>query len=171
MGGGGGGIFYNASKGIFTDELKNKAKESIKRTEKRIYEKKSFIYPTRNVFISFHTADEMQVKLLRYQAKDDRFNFKFRDYSIKEPFSERWKTQCKERIKKCSFTICLIGEKTHSRPAVLWELEQSIRMGKKVIGVRIYQEANHKIPKPLKDHNCKIIDWNLGDIMEQLSEE
>lgn len=61
----------------------------------------------------------MQVKLLRYQSKDDRFNFKFRDYSAKVPFTERWKTQVKERIEQSSFTICMIGKETHKREAVL----------------------------------------------------
>jgi DNA-dependent RNA polymerase auxiliary subunit epsilon len=49
--------------------------------------------PSKRVFISFHMEDEAQVQLLRQQAKDERYNIEFIDYSIKEPFDERWKTQ------------------------------------------------------------------------------
>ena len=37
----------------------------------------------RNVFISFDVDDEGMVNLLRHQAKNDRFPFEFRDYSVK----------------------------------------------------------------------------------------
>src|SRR5438552_6580944 len=49
----------------------------------------------RNVFISFSVADEAQVNLLRSQAKDPRFRLEFRDYSVKEPFDEKWKSNCR----------------------------------------------------------------------------
>ena len=38
----------------------------------------------RNVFISFDVDDKKMINLIRHQAKDDRFPFKFRDYSVKE---------------------------------------------------------------------------------------
>lgn len=44
----------------------------------------------RNVFVSFDVDDEAQVRLLTYQARDDKFKFSFRDYSVKVPFDEKW---------------------------------------------------------------------------------
>lgn len=38
----------------------------------------------RNVFISFDISDKHTVNLLRSQAKDERFPFRFRDYSVKK---------------------------------------------------------------------------------------
>lgn len=122
----------------------------------------------RNVFISFHVNDEKQVNLLRAQAKSERFDIEFRDYSVKEPFDERWKTNCRERIAQTSMMICMIGEKTAERKAVAWELEEAYRQGKRVIGVRIYKEKNHPIPKPLTDNNAPIIEWNLREISRLL---
>ena len=173
MGGGSSGVYDPSSRSAtYGNDLRNQANESIKNTEERLQRRlDDFSYSPRNVFISFHTEDEMQVKLLRYQAKDDRFDFSFRDYSVQEPFTDKWKTRVKERIERSEYTLCLIGEETHSRKAVNWELEQSYTMGKKVIGVRIYRDANHKIPEPIKRNKSKVINWNLGDIMEQLSEE
>ena len=56
----------------------------------------------RNVFISFHMEDEAQVGLLRHQAKSNKFNLKFTDYSVKTPFNNNWKARCEERIKQSS---------------------------------------------------------------------
>lgn len=122
----------------------------------------------RNVFISFSTEDEAQVNLLRSQAKNENTSLEFRDYSVKEPFDERWKSQCRERISQTSATIVMIGPDTASRPAVNWEIEESYRQGKKVIGVRIYRDSNDPIPESLKEHNARIIDWNVKDIQSQL---
>src|SRR3989344_6637177 len=63
----------------------------------------------KNAFISFHIEDEAQVGLLRHQAKSDKFDLKFTDYSVKEPFDNKWKTRCEERIKQSSITIVMIG--------------------------------------------------------------
>ena len=125
--------------------------------------------PRRNVFISFHIEDEAQVELLRQQAKDPRYNLEFIDYSVKEPFDNKWKTQCTERIKRSSLVICAIGPNTHKREAVLWEVNKAYELGKKVIGVRIYRDQNHRIPKPLRDNNAKIMYWNLDDISRELN--
>ncbi len=65
------------------------------------------------VFISFHIADESQVNLLRYQAKNSE-TLEFTDYSVKEPFDEAWKTQCAERLKRCTVVVVAIGEDTYS---------------------------------------------------------
>lgn len=124
----------------------------------------------RNVFISFHVDDEAQVNLLRAQAKNENFDIEFRDYSVKEPFDEKWKTNCKERISQTSALICMIGEKTAQREAVIWEINEAYRQGKKVIGVRIYRDKNHRIPKLLLEHNAPIVDWNLARISKLLEE-
>jgi len=125
----------------------------------------------RRVFISFHVEDEAQVELLRQQAKDERFDIEFTDYSIKEPFDDKWKTRAAERINQSSVFICMIGPETYKREAVLWEINKAYELGKKVIGVRIYKIENHKIPEPLLDNNAKIMDWNLKDIASELESE
>ena len=125
----------------------------------------------RNVFISFHVDDAAQVNLLRSQAKSQDFDIEFRDYSVKEPFDEKWKTNCRERIAQTSMAICMIGEKTVERKAVIWELEEAYRQGKKVIGVRIYRDKKHPIPKPLQDNNAPIVEWNLKEISGLLEEK
>lgn len=121
------------------------------------------------VFISFHVEDEAQVNLLRHQSKNsDRMEFT--DYSVKEPFDEKWKTQCTERIKRSSVVVVVIGEDTHTRPAVLWEIKKAHELGKPVIGVRIYNNQTHKIPAPMVEHGDRIIPWNLDTIQGELDQ-
>lgn len=125
----------------------------------------------RNIFISFNIDDGAQVDLLRSQAKDEKYDIEFRDYSVKEPFDERWKARCRERIAQTSMLICMIGEKTAERKAVNWEIEEAHRQGKKVIGVRIYKDKNHTIPKPLQDHKAPIVLWKLKTISQLIDKK
>ena len=128
----------------------------------------SYTGAERRVFISFHIEDEAQVNLLRQQAKDKKYDIEFIDYSVKEPFDSKWKTRCTERIKRSSVFICMIGPETYKREAVLWEINKAYELGKKVIGIRIYRDKSHKIPKPLVENNTKIMYWNLEDIANEL---
>ncbi len=124
--------------------------------------------PPKNVFISFHSKDEESVNDLRAQAKAHDGELNFKDYSIKEPFDEKWKTNCRERINQTSATIVMIGENTADRAAVKWEIEESYRQGHKVIGVRIRSGKKDPVPETLKEHNARIIDWNPSDISMEL---
>lgn len=126
---------------------------------------------TKRVFISFHMEDRHAKELLVAQAKSDKFNLEFTNYAVNEPFDDRWKTQCKERINQCSVVICLIGEKTYQREAVNWELNTAYNLGKKVFGIRVYRDKNHTIPIPLREHNSKIILWNINDIVSELERD
>ena len=62
----------------------------------------------------------------------------------------------------------MIGPDTATRPNVLYEIEQSYAMGRKVIGVRIYANKNHPIPALMRSNNAPIVDWNLEDIQAEL---
>jgi len=125
----------------------------------------------KKVFISFHMDDRHAKELLVAQAKSDRFDLEFVNFAVNEPFDDRWKAQCKERIKQTSVTICFIGENTHQREAVNWELKTSYELGNKVFGIRIYRDQNHIIPAPIREHNSKIIAWNIQDIVAELERD
>ncbi len=123
------------------------------------------------VFISFHMEDEAQVNLLRHQAKSDKFNLQFVDYSVKKPFTNRWKQRCEERIKQSSITVVMIGADTYKRPAVLWEINKSYELGKKVVGVRIHKDKKHPIPGPLLRNKAKIVDWKMEKMQKEIDKK
>ncbi len=122
----------------------------------------------KRVFISFHMEDLHAKELLAAQARSDRFDLEFINYGLNEPFDERWKTQCRERINNTSTVICLIGEKTWQRPAVIWELETAYHLGKDVIGVRIYRDRWHSVPHPISRNGSTVVNWNIADISRHL---
>ena len=112
-------------------------------------------------------SDESQVNLLRHQSKNSD-KLEFTDYSVKQPFDEAWKTQCTERVKQSSVVVVAIGEDTHTREAVLWEIQKAHELGKPVIGMRIYKDKNHKTPKPMLEYGDKVIDWNLDNLQKEI---
>lgn len=64
----------------------------------------------------------------------------------------------------------MIGEDTAQREAVNWEIEEAYRQGKKVIGVRIYRDRNHPVPRPLLEHGAPIVEWDLARISRLLDQ-
>ena len=164
--GSGDGRSGDGDTGRVATELKTEFERGSSENRKRIDESKK---GQRNVFISFDVdEDKPQVKLLASQAKDERFPFHFRDYSVKEPFEEKWKQGVREKISQTSAVIVAIGEKTHESSAVDWEIREAHRQGKKVIGVRLYKDENHRVPKAMRDHGDKVVDWNAKQIAQEL---
>lgn len=105
---------------------------------------------------------------MRIQAKKENSPLDFVDYSVKEPFDEKWKTQCEERIRQSSVVMIAIGAETHEREAVLWEINKAYELGKPVIGVRIHGDVNHQIPQPLIDNGAKIVTWKLEEMQRAI---
>ncbi len=122
----------------------------------------------RNVFVSYDIDDKSMVTFLTTQAKDDRFPFVFRDYSVKEPFEEKWKSHVRERISQTSAVIVGIGENTHNSKAVDWEIREAHRQGKKVMGVRLHSSQNHKIPSALNEFGDHVVKWTGKGIAKEL---
>ena len=129
------------------------------------------VSPQRNIFISFDIDDQGPVNLLRNQAKDDRFPFEFRDYSVKEPFEEKWKARVRERIKQTSAVVVMIGPNTANSRVIDWEISEAHRQGKKVIAVRIYKGKDHPVPAAIKEYGDKVINWDIKKLATLLSRE
>jgi hypothetical protein len=118
----------------------------------------------RNVFIGFEMEDHWARNLLATQARDQRFDLEFYDYSVKDPFERAWKTNCKARIALTSATLCLIGQTTWRSEAVDWEIRASLDMGHKVIGVRIHRDRSDPIPVALNNFLTPILPWDMSQI-------
>jgi len=43
-------------------------------------------------------------------------------------------------LKQSSVLVCAIGDDTHSREAVLWEINKAYELGKPVFGVRLHSD-------------------------------
>lgn len=74
------------------------------------------------VFISFAIEDEKYRNLLKGQARNEKSPFDFDDMSAKEPWDEKWKANCRTRIKGCDGVIALVSKQTAKATGALWEI-------------------------------------------------
>jgi hypothetical protein len=112
----------------------------------------------KRIFISFAVEDKWYRDALVQQAKDDRSPFEFTDYSVKEPWSTAWKTNCRQRIKGCDGVIALISKKTRAADGARWEMQCAHDEGIPMIGVHIHADDKGAVPSELSGH--KVIDWS-----------
>lgn len=150
MGGGGGGPHRIGD----IEGLVEKAKEELRAGEAA---------GRRNVFISFAHDDVGTVNLLRGQAKNDNVPLEFNDWSVSEPIdSDRAayiKQRIADRIAQCSVTVVFLSEKTADSKWVAWEIDESIRQRKHVIGVFPQGAMPNKVPDGIRKHWIKTVPW------------
>lgn len=160
MGGGGGYSFTPKDKSL----LEKKAKEHIKNAGKE---------GAKNIFISFSHEDMDEVNLLRGQAKNKKSDLEFSDYSVKNAFdsedSEYIKRKIREKIEKTSVTMVYLSDDSMNSDWVKWEVEQSIKMGKGVIGVYKGDLPPSNIPSHINDNVNDIIPWKHEAITEAVN--
>ncbi|MDP3340777.1 TIR domain-containing protein [Frigidibacter sp.] len=118
----------------------------------------------RNVFISFATEDMTEVNLLRAHAKNENSDIEFNDHSVRDPYnSDRAayiKEKISERIARSSVCVVYVSDSTRQSKWVKWEVEESLRQGKKVVGVHPRGKAPMSAPDWVKKHGIKLVNWS-----------
>ncbi len=156
MGGGGGYGFSPSDKKHLEESAKKRIQEAGE-------------VKTRNVFISFAHEDIDEVNLLRGQSKNENVDLEFSDHSVKKPFnsedSDYIKRQIREKIKNTSVTMVYLSEKSMKSNWVKWEIEQSKKMGKGIVGVYKGDIPPAHIPTYIKDYTNSIVRWSHNEIM------
>ena len=117
-------------------------------------------------FVSFEMEDKWARDFLVEQAKNKKNDIEFYDYSVKDPFESKWKTECKKRIAMTKGTIVLVGPTTSKSEAVLWEIAESNRQDHYIFGVQINRDRTHTIPSGLPHKN--VIRWDFDQMIEWL---
>ncbi|CUR57949.1 putative MTH538 TIR-like protein [metagenome] len=127
---------------------------------------------TKHVFLSFVEEDLELVRLFRGQAKNKNSTLAFDDYSVKVPYNSvdagYIRSRITEKIRAASTTICLIGSSTSTSQWVAWEIEKSVALGNKVIGVRLSSSANHRVPAALTAARATVLSWNIDQIVREI---
>jgi hypothetical protein len=119
----------------------------------------------KKVFISYSMRNKAQVGLLRYQAENEDFDVEFTDTSLKRAVKGRsWKPVVGHKIQNSDVVICMVGDDTHSRTAVSWEIEYAYKHDITVIPVNIHKDHSTKMPTEITYNNGKAISWNMEDI-------
>lgn len=130
---------------------------------------------TNNVFISHHGKDDEHVQRLKQRLKDSGYNI--RNSSIDStkhhptrPSDAVVARYLRKGISWAGTFICLIGDKTHTRPWVNYEIRQAYLQGKQIVGIYKHGCTNTaELPEAYKKYGGATIGWNsldkLGKIM------
>jgi hypothetical protein len=128
----------------------------------------------RRVFFSFHyEQDVWRATNVRNAGKVDAVAAAgWEDASLWEEAERKGRPEIERLIdaglKRTSVTAVLIGSETASRPWVTYEIEQSIRRGNGLLGIRIHRIKDRnrhssrrgRVPTPLSDGGYRVYDWN-----------
>lgn len=77
----------------------------------------------KRIFISFAMEDVRLRDFLVGQAKNEKSPFEFVDMSVKQPWDNSWKTNCRTRIKGCDGMLIIVTSNTKKASGQLWEIK------------------------------------------------
>jgi hypothetical protein len=119
------------------------------------------------IFISFAVEDARFRDFLVGQARNDKSPFGFVDMSVKEPWSEQWKTNCCTKIRGCDGMIALVSRNTADATGARWEVSCAKQEDVPVRGV--YIDANNKPSSlPSEFAGVRVVEWTWDNIKNWL---
>jgi hypothetical protein len=116
---------------------------------------------SKRVFVSFAMEDENARNMLRGQALNTVSPIEYTDYSVKEPWSNAWKSQCRERIRSCEGLIALLSRNSLTADGQRWEIKCAADEGVPILGV--YVHSDEQVAPPEMDRQRKIT-WSWDGI-------
>jgi hypothetical protein len=115
------------------------------------------------IFIAFAVEDKWARDYLVGQAKNDRSPFEFVNMSVNEPWDEKWRTQCRSRIKGCDGMIALVSKNTKNASGALWEISTAKDEGVPVRG--IYTTTDDRpVTLPSELSGVRVVGWTWPNI-------
>jgi len=115
----------------------------------------------KRIFVAFAIEDKTQRDFLKGQSLLGTSPFEYVDMSVKEPWKEDWKTQCRSRIRGCNGAIALLSKNTLTATGAKWEIKCAIEEGKPILGVWAYRNDS-SVPEEMKGK--KVVPWTWDAI-------
>lgn len=129
----------------------------------------------RHVFISHHHADDEKVDQLTdllTRAGSDVRNSSVRMKPENQRRLEEGRVKdetirrlLRMKISWASTMVVLIGDETHTRPWVDWEINEAARQGKRIVGVYLHGGTDAEKPAALERYGSSIVAWNTDNII------
>lgn len=120
---------------------------------------------TKRIFISFAIEDKVLRDFLVGQKRNNNIDIDFTDYSVKEPWSSQWKTNCRVRIKSCAGVIGIITNNTPKADGQLWELKCGYEESKPTLLIHGSNDPNARLKiKPKEIEGRLINNWTIENI-------
>lgn len=118
----------------------------------------------KRIFTSFAIEDERMRDLFIGQARNQRVPYELVDMSVKEPWSDLWKTRCRIKIKSCDGVIVLITKNLKGADGALWEIKCAKQERIPILG--IYMSGCYVVDAPLELLGIKKINWTWDGIAD-----
>lgn len=117
----------------------------------------------KRVFISFAIEDVKYRDFLVGQAKNEKSPFEFVDMSAKQPWDEKWKANCRIRIKGCDGVIGLVSKNTAKAEGALWEIKCAKEESVSIRGIHCTTDDR---PASLPDvyAGVTVVSWTWANI-------
>jgi len=116
----------------------------------------------KRIFISFAVEDKYARDYLVGQARNEKSPFEFVDMSVKEPWSDSWKTRCRTKIKGCNGVIALLSSNTMKATGARWEMKCAIEEGIPIRGMYVSKDDICGIPTELLGK--RVMHWTWSNI-------
>lgn len=127
----------------------------------------------KNVFISHYGKDDESVQALKKMLGEKGYTLRNSSIDSTKPNDaenpEYIKGLLRDGISWAGATIVLIGPQTHTRKWVNWEIEQSVKQGKPIIGVFIQGAKDSDIPEAFQKFGDALVGWNSGKIIDAIN--
>ena len=115
------------------------------------------------IFTAFAYEDSRARDYIVGQARDEKTPFEFVDMSLTEPFDEKWKTQCRSRIKGCDGMIALVSKYTANGTGALWEIRTAKEEKVPVRGIYTTTD-NRPATLPSEFSGISVVSWSWANL-------
>lgn len=127
--------------------------------------------PSNNrIFIAFAAEDSTLRDFLVGQARNEQSPFSFVDMSVKQPWDNNWKTNCRTKIKGCDGLIAIITGYTAKADGQLWEIACALQEGVPVLLIKPDSVTLPSLmPTPVAGRSIKAWTWtNIKTFLNKL---
>jgi hypothetical protein len=121
------------------------------------------------IFTAFAIEDANLRTMLVGQARHEKTPFELVDMSVKQPWDNDWKTQCRSRIRGCKGVIGIITNNTTRASGQLWELSCAYEERKPVFLMYGNNDRPVNLPAPVAGRQINLWTWpNIAAFLNRL---
>lgn len=128
----------------------------------------------KNVFISHHGKDDDSVQAVKTLLSNNGYQLKNSSIDSTRPNNASNEQYIKNEIIKpginwAGTVVVLIGNQTHNRDYVNWEIECANKLGKRIVGVFIRGAKDSDLPDAFRKYGDALTGWNSSNIIDALN--
>ena len=96
--------------------------------------------------------------------RHENSDIEFYDHSVRDPYdsdrADYIKDRIPERLNRASVCVIYLSESTAQSKWVKWEVDEAVRLGKKVVAVQPNEGAPSNAPDWIRQHGISVVEWS-----------